>query len=397
MADDRNRYGDFDDDGRRDSRKDGGWGRDYTYSDARDHAASGRSDRNFRGGGTGYAGGPFRGGQQEHRGGGDRYRSYGHDGERFTEHGGREEYSRTGSWGGNEDWQREQPRGGSGRERGYGGGGGGGMFGGSGGGMFGGGSSGGGRGSWFSGSDRDDHRREHRGPAQGQRGGASHEDRGFFDRAGDEVRSWFGDEEAERRRQFDQRQDEAMGGGRGGHERDEHYQNWRREQIAQLDRDYDEYRREHGTKFRNEFGTWRTERQTQRDCLNLVNEHMEVIGSDGQHVGTVDKVQGDRILLTKNDTTAGGRHHSIPSRWIDRVEDKVMIRKTAAEAMREWRDEERNSAYFGDDGGAQTTDASRANARDTNRAVHARKDREAGAHEGEVDLNRSFSGTYDKR
>src|SRR5262249_25495111 len=34
------------------------------------------------------------------------------------------------------------------------------------------------------------------------------EERGFFDRAGDEVRSWFGDEEAERRRRMDEIQDE---------------------------------------------------------------------------------------------------------------------------------------------------------------------------------------------
>ncbi|WP_242928669.1 SWFGD domain-containing protein [Pontibacter vulgaris] len=32
-------------------------------------------------------------------------------------------------------------------------------------------------------------------------------DRGFFDRAGDEVRSWFGDEEAERRRRMDEMED----------------------------------------------------------------------------------------------------------------------------------------------------------------------------------------------
>lgn len=30
------------------------------------------------------------------------------------------------------------------------------------------------------------------------------EERGFFDRAGDEIRSWFGDEEAERRREYDE-------------------------------------------------------------------------------------------------------------------------------------------------------------------------------------------------
>ena len=34
-----------------------------------------------------------------------------------------------------------------------------------------------------------------------------------------------------------------------------------------------------------------------------IKEHMEVIGADGVHVGTVDKVEGDRIKLTKR--TAG--------------------------------------------------------------------------------------------
>jgi hypothetical protein len=30
-------------------------------------------------------------------------------------------------------------------------------------------------------------------------------------------------------------------------------------------------------------------------------EHMEVVDADGQHVGIVDKVDGDRIRLTKKD------------------------------------------------------------------------------------------------
>jgi hypothetical protein len=34
-----------------------------------------------------------------------------------------------------------------------------------------------------------------------------------------------------------------------------------------------------------------------------IKEHMEVIGADGVHVGTVDKVEGSRIKLTKK--TAG--------------------------------------------------------------------------------------------
>ena len=30
-----------------------------------------------------------------------------------------------------------------------------------------------------------------------------------------------------------------------------------------------------------------------------IREHMEIIGADGVRVGTVDKVEGDRIKLTK--------------------------------------------------------------------------------------------------
>lgn len=36
--------------------------------------------------------------------------------------------------------------------------------------------------------------------------------------------------------------------------------------------------------------------------LSQIKEHMEVIGADGVHLGTVDKVEGDRIKLTKADS-----------------------------------------------------------------------------------------------
>lgn len=193
--------------------------------------------------------------------------------------------------------------------------------------------------------------------------GYAYEDRDFFSRAGDEVRSWFGDEDAERRRAADARYDERYG---NRWSRDDDYHGWRRRQIEDLDRDYDEYRRENATRFENEFGAWRSERQNQCGSLGRVTEHMEVVGSDGQHVGTVDKVRGDRIILTKSDPDAGGHHHSIPSRWIESVDDKVAIRKSADEAKAAWRDEERSGALFGE--------------RDDTRGSHY--------------LNRSFSGTY---
>jgi len=178
--------------------------------------------------------------------------------------------------------------------------------------------------------------------------GYDYDDRGFFARAGDEVRSWFGDEDAERRREADSRYDERYYQQQGRSDRDGDYHNWRSGQIAALDRDYDEYRQENRSRFENEFSTFRSERQTQRASLDKVQEHFEVVGSDGSHVGTVDKVRGDRILLTKNDVDAGGQHHSIPSRWIKSVEDKkVTLSKTAEEAKQHWRNEESNQAMFG--------------------------------------------------
>ena len=45
-----------------------------------------------------------------------------------------------------------------------------------------------------------------------------------------------------------------------------------------------------------------------------IREHMEVIGADGVHVGTVDRIDGDRIKLTKADRKAAIRDIIISSR-----------------------------------------------------------------------------------
>ncbi len=58
--------------------------------------------------------------------------------------------------------------------------------------------------------------------------------------------------------------------------------------------------------------------------LSRINEHAEVIGADGVHVGTVDKVEGNRIKLTKSDSGQGsheGHHHYISGGLVASVED----------------------------------------------------------------------------
>ena len=57
--------------------------------------------------------------------------------------------------------------------------------------------------------------------------------------------------------------------------------------------------------------------------MNDIKEHMEVIGADGVHVGTVDKVEGKRITLTKADSGEGkhkGHHHFIDLSLVAEVE-----------------------------------------------------------------------------
>jgi hypothetical protein len=134
---------------------------------------------------------------------------------------------------------------------------------------------------------------------------------------------------------------------RHGHaHHDPQYSEWRDRQIEQFDRDYDDYRREHQSRFEREFGEWRERRGRQRQALGQVTEHMEVVGSDGSHVGTVDCTSGDSIVLTKSDPNARGHHHRIPCGWVESVDRKVTLNITAEEAMRRWRDAEDSGALF---------------------------------------------------
>jgi hypothetical protein len=68
-----------------------------------------------------------------------------------------------------------------------------------------------------------------------------------------------------------------------------------------------------------------------------IKEHMEVIGADGVHVGTVDRVDGNRIKLTKKDSGQGshaGHHHFIPLNLVADVEgQKVRLSSNADVAV----------------------------------------------------------------
>jgi hypothetical protein len=60
-----------------------------------------------------------------------------------------------------------------------------------------------------------------------------------------------------------------------------------------------------------------------------IKPHMEIIGADGVHVGTVDRFEKGRIKMTKDDSGQGhqpGHHHYIDEGLVAEVEgNKVRL------------------------------------------------------------------------
>lgn len=63
--------------------------------------------------------------------------------------------------------------------------------------------------------------------------------------------------------------------------------------------------------------------------LSQVREHMEIVGADGVRVGTVDKVEGDRIKMTKADSGSHSGHHHYISRGLVAAIDGNRVRLSA--------------------------------------------------------------------
>ena len=69
--------------------------------------------------------------------------------------------------------------------------------------------------------------------------------------------------------------------------------------------------------------------------MSQIQRQMEVVGSCGKHVGTVDAVEDDSIRLMRTDTESG-LHHFIPMCWVEAVGQTVRLTKTHDEAVNQW-------------------------------------------------------------
>ena len=70
-----------------------------------------------------------------------------------------------------------------------------------------------------------------------------------------------------------------------------------------------------------------------------IREHMAVVGSDGKHVGRLDRIKGEDIELAKLDLSTMGKHRLVPISWVDFVDDKVHLSLAHEEAERRWTSE----------------------------------------------------------
>ena len=68
-----------------------------------------------------------------------------------------------------------------------------------------------------------------------------------------------------------------------------------------------------------------------------IQEHADIVGSDGQHVGTVDRVEDGRIKLTKSDNAEAhsGHHHFIELAHVAQIDGgRVHLSVSGQDAIR---------------------------------------------------------------
>jgi hypothetical protein len=77
--------------------------------------------------------------------------------------------------------------------------------------------------------------------------------------------------------------------------------------------------------------------------LDQIREHMDILGADGVHLGTVDRVEGGRIKLVRTDSGVAhhDHHHFIPGGLVAAVEgDSVRLSANADVAASLFEEEE---------------------------------------------------------
>jgi len=106
---------------------------------------------------------------------------------------------------------------------------------------------------------------------------------------------------------------------------------WAKEKSHEAGNAVSELSQKAENKYQETFGNSCGATKTSAD----ISEHMDVMGSCGNMLGRVDRVEGSSIKLTRSDSS-DGRHHFIPMSWVDHVDSHVHLNKNCGAAEAEW-------------------------------------------------------------
>ncbi|KTR83777.1 hypothetical protein NS277_07370 [Novosphingobium barchaimii] len=85
--------------------------------------------------------------------------------------------------------------------------------------------------------------------------------------------------------------------------------------------------------------------------LAAVAPHMDIIGADGTHLGTVDRVEGDRIKMTRADSGSHADHHHYLSGGLVAAVEGNTVRLSATAASAALLEEEEGGEALADRNG----------------------------------------------
>ena len=86
------------------------------------------------------------------------------------------------------------------------------------------------------------------------------------------------------------------------------------------------------------------------DSFDQIREHMKIIGADGAPLGTVDRVEGDRIKMTRDDSGVAhhDHHHFIPRGLVADVEGDTVRLSANADVAASLFEQEESGEPIGD-------------------------------------------------
>lgn len=67
-----------------------------------------------------------------------------------------------------------------------------------------------------------------------------------------------------------------------------------------------------------------------------VRAGMDVYGSCGERVGVAERVEGGRLVLSRDDPLARGERHELPLDWVESADGCVRLARTCEQVWRRW-------------------------------------------------------------